>query len=120
MPPPYATRRTTATTTTTPLHPPPYCASPPRSPSRPSPSPSTPSSPDLDLDLERELEQDPHYLATATQRSHFVHLSDLFESEAVANHHYDDEDGGEAVEKGTGGDKEEGKMTKKAVRMSIL
>ncbi|GAA5984399.1 hypothetical protein JCM11641_000124 [Rhodosporidiobolus odoratus] len=49
--------------------PPPYVCTPP---------PQSPISP---VSLE-ELDADPHYLATPTQRSYFVQLSDLFEMEA--------------------------------------
>ncbi|BGP13283.1 hypothetical protein JCM10213v2_001202 [Rhodosporidiobolus nylandii] len=52
--------------------PPPYVSSPP------------PQSPICPVSLD-ELDADPHYLATPTQRSYFVQLSDLFETEAQSN-----------------------------------
>ncbi|GAA5927557.1 hypothetical protein JCM1841_002339 [Sporobolomyces salmonicolor] len=130
MPPPYATTPTHTSSLVglpfsvpsvtprrrlpTPIHPPPYCAAPPGSPSLPSPLSPSLSSPGLP---ELELEQDPHYLATATQRSYFVQLSDLFETEAVANHHHYGDGGDE--EKRTHED-EAGTMKRAGWRSRVL
>ncbi|GAA6030142.1 hypothetical protein JCM8097_009282 [Rhodosporidiobolus ruineniae] len=68
-----------------PISPPPYSAPPPlHSPTSvrstaPAPHPLSPRS----LEIDDQSLSDPHYLATPTQRSYFVHLSDLFEEAAV-------------------------------------
>ncbi|GAA5896915.1 hypothetical protein JCM6882_007307 [Rhodosporidiobolus microsporus] len=79
--PPSPSLGTTRRAPPSPICPPPYCSS--------SPTLRAPLSP---VSVE-EMQDDPHYLATPTQRSYFVQLSDLFEETAPAKREEDVEAG---------------------------
>ncbi|GAA6000774.1 hypothetical protein JCM10207_004654 [Rhodosporidiobolus poonsookiae] len=92
-----------------PICPPPYSSS--------SLSPLSPQSPCSPVSLE-ELEADPHYLATPTQRSYFVQLSDLFEAGAPAQK--DDLGGTPSGRFGAASEEQMQKLRRRSVQISVL